>query len=147
MNKDKLPVVKTLAEIRANIKTVGTHLKSSVKKTERESYKGLVKRGACFVVDKIDGKTVFAPSRFVGYVKNNRHIHLKGLKGDFSNFDGGITNNAIEKVTGLKWMTKEDSGYKKLEKEYKSFCRVELRLDKDKVSRRARKYIDIRRGA
>ena len=144
-----LPIVKTLAEIRVNIKTVANNLKPSVEETEQESYKGLVKRGACFVVDKIEGKTVFAPSRFVGYVKNNRHIHSKGRKGHYSNFDGGITNNAIEKVTGLKWMTEEDSGYEKLEDEYESFCIAELCLDKDKdkVSSRTRKYIDLRRGA
>ena len=144
-----LPIAKTLAEIRVNIKTVGTHLKSSAEKTEQDFYLGLVKGGTCFVVDKIHGKTVFAPSKFSGYTKNNSCTYDKGRKRHYSNFHGGITNNAIKKVTGLKWMTEEDlSRYKKLEKEYQSFC-VGLGFIENPKGRfgKSRKYIDIRRGA
>ena len=143
-----LPIVKTLSEIRVNIKTVANNLNPSVEETKQESYKGLVKGGTCFVVDKIHGKTVFAPSKFSGYTKNNSCTYDKGRQRHYSNFHGRITNNAIEKVTGLKWMTKEDSGYKKLEKEYKSFC-VGLGFIANPKGRfgKPRKYIDIRRGA
>ena len=144
-----LPIVKTLAEIRVNIKTVANNLKPSVEETKQESYKGLVKRGTCFVVDKIEGKTVFAPSKFSGYVKNDSDIHSKRRKVHDSNFHGGITNNAIEKVTGLKWMVEKDSGrYKKLEKEYQSFCDG-LGFTANPKGRcgKPRKYIDLRRGA
>ena len=147
-----LVLVKNLEQIRANIKTVANNLKPSVEEVKREFYLKLVKNGSCFVVDKFNGTTVFAPSRFIGYVENNEILHDEHKKGKGGVWvDGRETNKEIEKVIkalGLKnwrWMTEEDSGYKKLEDEYESF--VELCLDKDKVSSRTRKYIDLRRGA
>ena len=132
-----LVLVKNLEQIRANIKTVASNLKPPVEEMERNFYLGLVKNGICLVVDKVNGGTVFAPSRFVGYVENSRSLHSK------HRIDGRETNPAIEQVLKLKW--KEQNN---LEKEYQSFC-VGLGFIANPKGRfgKPRKYIDIRRGA
>ena len=79
---------------------------------EVEYYNGLIKRGTCFVATEISGEIVFSPSRFIGYLNNDRVKHDAN-----KNKDGRVTNPEIEEITNSKFQ--ENKG---LEKAYRNFC-------------------------
>ena len=79
---------------------------------EVEYYKGLIKRGTCFVATKINKKINFAPSRFIGYLDNDMEKHDAN-----KTKDGRVTNPKIEKITNAQFQVNEV-----LEREYRNFC-------------------------
>ncbi len=123
-------------QLAANIRTLGNGIASS-NAEERDDHRELVKQGTCFVVVVLDGMTIFAPSRFVGYVDNTLARHIAGERGD-----GRKTNKAIRAITGLRWAPNVD-----LEALYIQYC-YSLGL----VPRKAgafgapRKFIDLRQS-
>jgi 5-methylcytosine-specific restriction protein A len=78
---------------------------------ERPKAVDLIKRGSCFLKYSIDGRTLFAPSRFIGYKTNTIQDHISNRP------HGGITNGRINKI--LKTESKVDEI---LEKKYLAFC-------------------------
>lgn len=71
----------------------------------------LVRRGTCFLRYTVDGRTLFAPSRFIGYKRNSIKSHIE------SRPHGSITNSRIIKVIG-----QEPVANKKIDQEYRNFC-------------------------
>ncbi|MHB9129922.1 MAG: hypothetical protein ACYDBB_02395 [Armatimonadota bacterium] len=121
-------------ELTSNIRTLSNGVASSGAK-EREDHRAMVRQGTCFVVANIDGATVFAPSRFVGYVGNTLALHIVGDRGD-----GRRTNRAIRAITGLQWKPNPD-----LEALYIKYCySLGLVPRKSGAFGAPRKFIDIR---
>jgi len=97
-------------EIKQNILTLENYRQSHGQ--DSEYYIGLVKRGTCFIAYDYQNDIHFAPSRFIGYIKNTikRHENNKSR-------DGRVTNKAINEI--LK-DTPQVNG--ELEFRYKQFC-------------------------
>ncbi|MDP4114549.1 MAG: HNH endonuclease signature motif containing protein [Bacteroidota bacterium] len=86
--------------------------KYSKDESERSFYLSLIKKGNCFVVCQINRSTVFAPSRFIGYLNNTKSTHeASTIK------DGRVTNPIIEGILEDKF-TENPS----LESIYKGYC-------------------------
>ena len=64
-------------------------------KKEKDFYSDLIRNGHNFVVVSVDGEFIFGPSRFIGYVNNNRNSHMKN-----NDKFGTETDIAINKVLG-----------------------------------------------
>ncbi len=86
--------VTTRAQIEANLDRLERY-RNSNDPSDREFYNGLLDQGICFVVQETDDRRVFGPSRFVGYVENDRERHLAN-----EDKHGGETNQAIESILG-----------------------------------------------
>jgi len=107
----RIKLVRNWDDILKNIGELESYRHS--KNTEDvEYYISLIKRGTCFVATKIDEKLVFAPSRFIGYLKNSREKHIAN-----KTKDGRISNPKIEKILNIKFRVDEG-----LERAYRSFC-------------------------
>jgi len=87
--------------------------RQSANPEEMNFYKGLIKRGICFVVFKSGDALLFGPNRFVGYSNNTLHKHKIN-----DNKDGKETNPAITRILG-----KQAEHSEKLETEYLQLCR------------------------
>jgi len=61
-------VINSLDDLKANLLTLEKYRNSGEAKYV-EFYKGIIGRGACFVVYSQDENVHFAPSRFIGYKK------------------------------------------------------------------------------
>ena len=107
-----MDVVKSLDEIRINMKTIDNYL-VDVDNPEYTYALGLISRGICFVADDSTGKYRFYPSRFVGYANNTMSRH----EGNSSK-DGRVTNPAISKV--LYQNPEADS---EMDLAYKEYCK------------------------
>ena len=90
-----------------------------------EFYKGLIKRGRCFVAYKKNDQYLFAPSRFIGYKKNSMEGHSANDKKD-----GKKTNPAINKIIGRKGKSDES-----LEEKFRDLC-GDLRIKPSNVKRK-----------
>ena len=104
-------VVETRQDIEASIEQLETY-RHSQDRREVEYYKGLVRRGICFVVTNRNGELVFSPSRFIGYVNNNLEAHESN-----ASKDGRVTTPAISRILG-----KEPVPDETLEQHYQKFC-------------------------
>jgi len=104
-------LVQNWNDIFANIQVLESYRKSG-NIEDVEYYNQLIKRGTCFVVTETGGIIVFAPSRFIGYLKNNREKHTANDKKD-----GRTTTPKIEAVLNSKFRVDEG-----LERAYRSFC-------------------------
>jgi predicted HNH restriction endonuclease len=92
-------------EIIKNVITLTKYLKK-----KNEFACGLIKRGKNFVAYKKNGEWLFSPSRFTGYIDNDKNKHSEN-----SGKHGGKTDKIIKKILGNK---KVDT---KLEKEFQKF--------------------------
>ena len=107
-----MDVVKSMDEIRINMKTMDSYLI----KADNPEYiyaLSLISKGICFVADDSTGKFRFYPSRFIGYVNNTMSKHECN-----SSKDGRVTNPAISKVLNQK--PEADS---EMEIAYKEYCK------------------------
>jgi putative restriction endonuclease len=105
-----LETVQDWNQIETNLLKLDEYKKSAKSK---EYYSGLIQRGKNFVVFSDNGKLLFGPSRFVGYIDNSIASHENN--GDK---DGGVTDKAIIKLLG----TPVNSEW--LEEEYLKFCKL-----------------------
>jgi len=106
-----MKTVEKYDEILQNIKTLDQYLESS---DNGEYARGLIKRGTCFVVIQAEeGSYHFYPSRFIGYVNNNRQIHANN-----DSKDGRVTNKAISTI----FNNKNPLPTQELESKYCDFC-------------------------
>ncbi len=62
---------------------------------DRAYYKSRIRLGKCFVVFDLQGQPLFGPSRFLGYVNNDRYKHEAN-----PNKHGWIANKAINNILG-----------------------------------------------
>jgi 5-methylcytosine-specific restriction protein A len=97
-------------ELIENLETVENYLTAGTN-FETEETEKLIKRGTCFVAYKINKEIRFAPSRFIGYKKNQLTKHLKSKK------DGRHTTFRINKILGTKAIPN-----KNLETFYLNYC-------------------------
>ena len=107
-----MEVVRSLEEIRANMKTLDYYLAQKTD-PEYEYAASLIKKGICFIADNSTDKVKFYPSRFIGYTDNTKNKHECN-----SSKDGRITNPAISKL--LNHEPEEDP---EMEKAYKEYCK------------------------
>jgi hypothetical protein len=97
----------------------------------------LIQRGVCFAVVTLRGKTFFAPSRFVGYVGNDRQTHLAN-----DDKDGRETNPVVSQILG-NLPTESDE----MESRYREFCgRLGIEVREKGSFGVTRKFWDVRRG-
>ncbi len=107
-------IVKTITtddQLLDNLRTIDTYLTSKDDETKKYAI-DRVKRGTCFVVDKVKDAYRFYPSRFVGYIDNSIQSHENN-----PDTDGRVTNRAIDKVLETKPIQSEF-----LEAKYKEYC-------------------------
>lgn len=107
-----MDVIKSIDEIRTNMKTMDNYLV----KADNPEYTyalGLISKGICFVADDSTGEFKFYPSRFIGYTNNTMSKHECN-----SSKDGRVTNPAISKVLNQK--PEADS---EMEIAYKDYCK------------------------
>ena len=77
-----------------------------------EFYTDLIRRGICFVAYELDENLILAPSRFLGYIDNNRYFHRANRSKH-----GSRTNRAITRVIGYA-----PSENELCEEEYLNLC-------------------------
>jgi hypothetical protein len=87
-------VVTTWEQIQQNLFRLEAY-RHSQERQESDFYKGLIKRGKCFVVSKRGEQLLFGPSHFVGYANNNLSTHQGNEEKD-----GRVTNPAIDQLLG-----------------------------------------------
>lgn len=104
--------VRTWDEIKQNLLTLERYRISS-NSDLTDYYRGLIRRGSCFVVYSVRGKVLFGPSRFIGYANNNRQAHESN-----PNKDGRETNPEIQKILGVHFLPNAT-----LERQFQQFCR------------------------
>lgn len=105
--------IETYSELLENVSQVERYLSGLEGLEMKNKMLSLIGRGTNFVAYKIDGELHFAPSRFLGYLKNTLIIHL--VKGNGK--DGTQTSSTISSILEI------DRSYdEKLEKAYLSFC-------------------------
>lgn len=105
-----MKLITSLNQLLENINTIENYLTEENEENRIEVI-NLIKRGACFLCYQIDNEIRFAPSRFIGYEKNNLKKHNKSHK------DGTETNVAIEKILKSKPLINE-----KIKIEYLNYC-------------------------
>lgn len=106
-----MKLIKSIEDLKDNLRTIETYLSEGDFK-EMKYAKGLIKRGSCFVAYKIGKELRFAPSRFIGYAKNNLKKHQENL-----DKDGRETNDALDKLFKVKAIHDVE-----LEKKYLNYC-------------------------
>lgn len=104
--------VRKWEEIRRNLLTLEDY-RLSPNQDLAEYYRGMIRLGSCFVAYTSKGKTLFGPSRFIGYAKNSRRRHERNTEKD-----GRKTNPAIQKVLDTKFLPNSA-----LEIHFLKFCR------------------------
>lgn len=86
---DRYDFITSKEDVVENIKTLYGYLRNA---DDAETYKwatGILKNGRIYVVEVIDSKLYFAPSRFVGYKKNTADKHRE------NHGDGNQTNDKL----------------------------------------------------
>lgn len=109
-----MELIETLEDLKANAKTLSSYLKSE--DFEKKLFASeLIKNGKCFVVFKIENDMEFYPSKFLGYIGNNKDRHEKAKKE--RTIDGRISNQRIDELLKCGCMPNES-----YEKEFQKFC-------------------------
>ncbi len=72
---ERIDFIDTREDVIANIKTLYSYLNGDFGEAYKAWAVDKMKRGRNFVVEIIDGKVCFAPSRFVGYLNNTKDKH------------------------------------------------------------------------
>jgi len=106
-----MKMITTEQELIENLKTLEYYLVNG-NEDHSEKTTSLVKDGTCFVAYHTEEEIRFAPSRFIGYLKNTLDKHDRN-----STKHGSRTNQAISKV-----LSNQPVPNKKLESEYKIYC-------------------------
>ncbi len=96
---------------------------------ERNQATNLIRNGICFVAYNEEDELQFAPSRFLGYYKNNLKRH-----DSYKEKDGNITNKAISKILNIEPQENKD-----LEEKYFEYC-LKLGFNANKAFRAKRKF-------
>jgi putative restriction endonuclease len=104
--------VKNWDEIRTNLLTLEEY-RVSVDVSLAKYYRDLIRRGECFIVYVSENKTLFGPSRFLGYANNTRIRHDRNEAKS-----GIVTNTAIRKVLKSRFLPDT-----MMEKFFQVFCR------------------------
>jgi hypothetical protein len=106
-----MELIDKISELKVNLSTLEKYMNSK-DSSEREFYRKLIRNGICFVVYKTENKTIFAPSRFIGYKNNNMVNHNNN---DMK--DGRETNPRINYILHQECKPDEQCNYL-----YKLFC-------------------------
>lgn len=105
--------IENRSDVINNIKTLYSYATSN--SVENRDYAiEIYKNGRNHVVEKIDGKLFFAPSRFVGYKDNTKEKH-----DDNNDKHGSYTNNLLKKL--YKKITDKDPDFETLSKMFNEF--------------------------
>jgi predicted HNH restriction endonuclease len=91
-----MKTVKTAEELETNLKSFEAYLYGNVP-DDFEIAATLIKNGNSFIAYFVNGKYLFAPSRYIGYANNSLLAHKNNNKKN-----GGETNIAISKILGGK---------------------------------------------
>ncbi len=100
-------------EIEQNLAVLENYLCDGSEDEQRFAHE-LIRQGTCFVAYQINGELRFAPSRYIGYLDNNRAKHEEERKR--KNIDGRETNDSIKKIFDKKQPIEDinlDKGYEK----------------------------------
>jgi len=114
-----------------NIETVENYLTDG-DLSEKETMLGLIRKGKCLLAYKVNNEYRYAPSRFIGYIKNNLKEHTES-----KTKDGRDTNPSISKALASKLSSNED-----LEKKYIQYC-IDLGIQPSNYSKRKYWYLEI----
>lgn len=106
-----MDLIDSVNDVKMNLDTLEVY-RNSRQTAYREFYKGLIKRGRCFVAYEWGGNIHFAPSRFIGYKNNDMNSHMAN-----DERDGRVTNRAINKIMRGKVEPSEI-----MEAKYQRFC-------------------------
>jgi hypothetical protein len=98
-----IKVIESQQDLIDNIKKF-VEYRESVNSEERNFYKKRVQNGNSYVVDVVEGKLEFAPSRTVGYKNLNRLRYEPQINQEI---DGRITNPILEQVIGKRKQSKK----------------------------------------
>ena len=90
-------LVKTNTEVAINFQTF-IKLRESKKLEERQKYEAYLRQAKILVIEKIDGKREYAPSRFVGYRRNSIAAHEAD-----KDRNGTLTTPKLGKIYDHKW--------------------------------------------
>jgi putative restriction endonuclease len=118
--------VKNWTDIKQNLLVLDAYRTSSDKRA-REFFHDTIRNGKCYVRCEIAGRTLFGPSRFIGYRQNEKDKHIADTQKH-----GGETNHAIQRILDRQFQhsAKQDA-------ELLSFCRKHKIAPKENP----RKYI------
>ena len=112
-----MSLVNNIEDIIDNANTLNEYLQSD---EDREYALDRIEQGICFVVIRNeDGSLRFYPSKFVGYLRNNREVHQDQIR----TRDGRHTNRRITRI--LNGDRPRPLIY---ETEYREFCLNELHI-------------------
>jgi hypothetical protein len=106
-----MELIDNMSELKENLSTLEKYMNSK-DSSEREFYRKLIGNGICFVEYKKENKTIFAPSRFIGYKNNNMLNHINN---DMK--DGKETTPRINYILQQECKQDEECNYL-----YKLFC-------------------------
>jgi 5-methylcytosine-specific restriction protein A len=120
-------------QLLSNIETVENYLAEGTD-TEKASVRKLIANGRCFVAYESGKEIRFAPSRFLGYIKNTLPKHFAARNN--REVDGRDTNPAISEALEQDLYQSE-----KLEKKYLSYCE---NLGIEPADHKNRKYWSLR---
>ena len=109
-----MQLVQSREQILKNVIKLDSYLHST-NQNERFFAKNLIRNGTCFVVFRQGQRSIFAPSRFIGYADNTMFAHENNLEKD-----GRKTNKAIESAVHSSPMIDGP-----LEQSYQRFCQTE----------------------
>jgi putative restriction endonuclease len=106
-----MKLVETLDQVLANVAILEA-VRSGRSPSHAGEYRGLIKRGTCFLPYPTSGGIAFAPSRFIGYRSNSfaRHAANEARDGRQTN---GVLNAILGQAPTLEPV---------LEEEYRRFC-------------------------
>lgn len=122
----KKEFVETRDDIIENIKTLEDY-----REIDKDYWEGLIRRGYCFIIAKVNNRRCFSPSKFTGYYKNCKEEHERKK----IERDGRLTNVKIDKILG------KHSEDETLESEFLEFCR-QNGIEPSKKEKVKRKYWD-----
>ncbi len=126
-NKSEVEFVKSISEIKNNIRVVDNYLESHDNQ-EVDYAKELIRKGICFITVADENGYRFYPSKFMGYANNNMDTHEREKNIKRSGIE---TNDVISGLLGAKPKFDEN-----LEEKYKDYCEF-LGFE---ASKRKRKY-------
>ena len=122
-------LVDTTPEVIKNFESF-IQLRNSSNAATVDQYRSLLKRAKVLVVEKIDGKREYAPSRFVGYKNNTLSKHSAD-----DERDGRVTTSKLEKIYDQCYFDEAENT------KFASFCKKHG-IDKDVVGlNRSLKFI------
>mgnify|MGYP007069964962 FL=1 len=109
-----MELIETLEDLKANAKILSSYIKED--NLEKKNFASeLIKNGKCFVVFRIKNTMEFYPSKFLGYIGNNKDRHEKAKKE--KTVHGILSNHRIDEI--LKCGCIPNESY---EKEFQNFC-------------------------